>query len=305
MRFDLELLEPLHFEPGMILNWRKDLLRGARLVCDQSRREGPSLEAFLNPLPAADPVARKRFQKPAPPFIINPELRSKAYSSGDTFSLELLFPGDGVHNVGQFLEILTGLGQVGFYKGTGRFEVARIRSLTHTDGWQTVWERGGSVSDAFLPILKVSWLFEERPLLDRPLAIRFLTPARLLKNSRPLFAAGFKDLFPFILRRVTSVLYYCCRIELDSDLSLHIEDAAAVRSQFNSLKWVDWRYLDANHGAQGVGGLSGAIHLSGGLTEDLYTILQLAEIFHIGKWASYGAGCFVLEPVQSGPSEIR
>ncbi len=305
VRFSLELLESLRFEPGMILHWRKELIRGARLAAE-SGLDDSALKELLNPLPAEDPVAQKRFQKPAPPFIIDPEnLLVTDYAAGEVLSIDVLFPGDGVRHAITFAKVLIGLGRIGLHKGSGRFDLNSISALTHNAAWQPVWQPGSLLDNVSLPWLKARWLIEEKPFSGQPLSLRFVTPARLLKKNRPLFAAEFKDLFPFMLRRVTSILYSSCRVELESFIPALIDDAAKVNAESGKLTWVDWRQLDANHGIQGIGGVSGTVTLNSGLTEDLYIIVRLAEMFHVGKWASYGAGCFVLEPVLAETIEKR
>ena len=305
VRFRLQFLETFHFKPEMILHWRKELVRGARLVHDNGV-DGAAISDFLDPPPADDPFAQKRFQKPAPPFVVDPRnLFEREYSIGEVLSLEVLFPGDGVCSALIYLKILVALGRTGMYRGAGKFNVSQLSALTHNDGWQSVWHHGAPLTDLSFPHLKAQWLVEEKPFTSKPMALRFVTPARILKNNRPLFVAEFKDIFPFILRRVTSVLYSCCRIEFETDVSSLLADVMTVSSQAVGLKWVDWRHLDANNGVQGIGGLSGAIKINSGLTEDLFTLLCLAEMFHIGKWASYGAGCFALEPVVAETVENR
>ncbi len=306
VRFRLEFLESFRFEPGMILHWRKELIRGARLATESGLDDYSVFKELLDPLPAEDPVARKRFQKPAPPFIIDPvNLPVTDYVAGDVLSFDVLFPGDGVRHASTFAKLLIGLGRIGLHKGAGRFELNNISALTHNDSWQPVWQSGVLLDNVSLPMLKARWLIEEKPFSGQSLALKFVTPARLLKKNRPLFAAEFNELFPFMLRRVTSVLYSCCRVELESFIPALIVNAAKVSAESGNFAWVDWRQLDANHGIQAIGGVSGTVTLKSGLNEDLYTILSLAEMFHVGKWASYGAGCFVLEPARPETIEKR
>lgn len=94
-------------------------------------------------------------------------------------------------------------------------------------------------------------------------------------------------------------------MELNLDAPRLINDAQAVGSINNCLTWEDWRHLNADHGTQGVGGVTGTLQMAAGLPEDIYIILRLAELFNIGKGASYGAGCFVLDPDSSAITEKR
>ncbi len=297
IRYRLHFLEPFHFEPEMILHWRKELVRGARRSAESGDEDPSVFNAFLNPSPATDIYAQRQFQKPAPPFIIDPaSLETKEMAAGDLLSLDVLFPGDGVSHSLIFTRLLIGLGELGFFKGQGRFEVASLSALTHCDGWQPVWHQGDSFDSLPMPLLKLQWLIQSHSCFDS-LVFRIVTPARLLKKNRPLFKANFSDIFPFILRRVTSVLYSCCRLELQLDLANLINDAARVSSPGCCFDWTDWRYRDSRQKGEGVGGITGAIPLQTGLADDLLTLLKVAELLNIGKGACYGAGRVVLEPV--------
>jgi hypothetical protein len=306
VRYQLKFLELFHFEPEMILHWRKDLLRAARRSSELKDVDHYLFNSLLNPQPADDPRAQKQFQKPAPPFIVDPlKLHKEEYAPGGLLTLEIVFPGDGVRNAGTFARLLISLGAIGLFKKAGRFEIETICALTQQDDWQSVWSAGDDLERVSMPIINVKWLIEKNVAVDQPLLLNFVSPARLLKKNRPLFKAKFIDIFPFILRRVTSVLYSCCQLELNLDVARLINDAQTVCSQKNLLVWKDWRHLDADHGVQGVGGISGSLTLDAGLTEDLRVLLYLAELFNIGKGASYGAGRFILEPLLSEMSEKR
>jgi hypothetical protein len=306
IQYRLKIFEPFHFEPEMILHWRKELVRGA-LRAAEIRTEDPlQFNALIDPSPADDPYAQRQFQKPAPLFIVDPiNLHAKDYVAGEIFPLEILFPGEGVRHAATFARILIGLGEIGIFKGEGSFEVDSCWAMPLQGGWQSVWAAGDALDQVSMPILDVQWLIDKKGDAGGPFQLKFVTPARLLKKGRPLFRADFGSLFPFALRRVTSVLYSCSQMELNLDAPRLINDAQAVGSINNCLTWEDWRHLNADHGTQGVGGVTGTLQMAAGLPEDIYIILRLAELFNIGKGASYGAGCFVLDPDSSAITEKR
>lgn len=295
VRYRLEFLEPFHFSPELVMHWRKELVRGARLAPGSESGEGGLLDALINPAPAVDPLARKQFQKPSPPFIIDPvNLTDRSFDVGDILDLDVAFTGQGVQNAVDFSRILLGLGKIGFFKGEGSFELVSMQALTHHEGWTEFWSEGAGLDQVTISLLNLQWLVEGQLEFGQPLQMCFITPARLLKNNRPLFNADFAGIFPYLLRRVTSVLYAGYQRELRLDIEMLLAEASALRVEQNSLAWSDWRQLDAGHGIQGVGGISGVLVLAAGFSDDLYAILKLAELFHAGKSASYGAGCFVL-----------
>jgi hypothetical protein len=306
VRYRLKLLEPFHFEPEMILHWRKELLRGAGRAAESSSYQPCLFKALLDPRPADDPYAKRQFQKPSPPFIIDPiPLRAKQYVMGELLPIDILFPGDSVIHANTFARLLIGLGEFGIFKGGGRFEVDSFWTMNHQGDWDTTWSQGEDLDGVPMSILSIQWLIKKNLDSLQPLSLKFVTPARLLKNNRPLFKPLFSDIFPFMLRRVTSVLYSCCHLEVNLDAGQLIQDAQTFCSQNMHLTWEDWRYLNADHGIQGIGGVSGVLQLDAGMSDDMQTLLRLAELFHLGKGASYGAGCFILAPVKVDLIENR
>ena len=56
------------------------------------------------------------------------------------------------------------------------------------------------------PVNDLRWWLETFAEVDS-IVLEFVTPARLLSHGRPLFRIDFARLFPYILRRVSSVFY--------------------------------------------------------------------------------------------------
>jgi hypothetical protein len=119
------------------------------------------------------------------------------------------------------------------------------------------------------------------------------TPARLLSVNRPLFRPTFQRLLPFILRRVTSLLYTCGDFEL-VDAEQLLKGAAPVQERENTLAWKDWRTLDGEEEKVEIGGIKGSVVLSGEGLLDILWLLNIGSLCNVGKGASYGAGHFLL-----------
>ena len=101
-------------------------------------------------------------------------------------------------------------------------------------------------------------------------------------------------MFPFVLRRVSSMLACHAEVEVISNPQRLLELAGEVSEIENSLHWQDWRQLKGEEWKQDLGGLNGRLLLSGRALAEIFWLLQLGSLFSIGKSATYGAGQYCL-----------
>ena len=120
-----------------------------------------------------------------------------------------------------------------------------------------------------------------------PVLLEFVTPLRLVTAGRVLRRPRFDQLFPFLLRRVTSMLHAYCAIEAVDDPAPLLQAARSCRSGWSRIDWLDWRETDRQ---EGVGGLLGTLWLDGPELDTILWVLLLATLFGAGKGAAYGAG---------------
>jgi hypothetical protein len=126
--------------------------------------------------------------------------------------------------------------------------------------------------------------------------LQFLTPSRLIVKQRPMFHPTFKLIFPFILRRVTSMLYAHCCLDLEVDAQALLALAESVETQKNDLEWNDWRELQGGEHNLSLGGVEGSIDLYGPALIDLIPYLYLGSLMNLGKNAAYGVGRYRVAP---------
>jgi hypothetical protein len=117
---------------------------------------------------------------------------------------------------------------------------------------------------------------------------------RLINNGKPLFKFDFKDFFSALRRRVNHLAIAHGEAVNDSDDDALNELAATIRCNDESLYWSDWRRLEQGRKGQGIGGLTGTLTLSGDSLAELWWLLELGALLHVGKGASYGFGRFRL-----------
>ncbi|MFA5515667.1 MAG: CRISPR system precrRNA processing endoribonuclease RAMP protein Cas6 [Desulfuromonadales bacterium] len=292
LRFLLEFQETVPAGEAVLLRLRRDLLKAARGVLGRSER----FNRLFNPPVAEDPLARRRFQRPAPPFVIlMPEPVPHRFEAGDALPLPVVFWGQGRQGIADFILIMEAFGESGIHRGAGRFVLRAVEAEATGGHWLPDFWRPGQNPDRLAPpVHDARWWLETSLPAETPLCLRLRTPTRLMANNRPLFQATFARLFPFILRRVTSMLYAHCGIEVTDEPQVLIARAARVNELGNDLVWRDWRVLDGQTHRQELGGLVGALHLGGEELEELRWILGLGTLMNFGKGAAFVAGSYSL-----------
>ena len=290
VEFHLEVLSSFDMRSELLLHLRRELAGAARSL------QETGLQQFLDPDFPEDPYARKLFQKPGPPFVIDAgKVEERRLEAGDTLILRVLFFGTAGEHVVRFARLLQVVGSRGLFKGEGRFELDMIMARDASGNRQLIW-RGGLLPAVFvLPLVNLLWSIEA--LSPDPAGVKMImqTPARLLTEGKPLFNPGFERIFPFVMRRVSSMLYAWGGIELIRDPGKILAAVQELSTDCSRLQWHDWRQLQGDTGDLDLGGLLGEVVIDGLLPDAVWNLLRVGELLHIGKSAAYGAGHYRLE----------
>lgn len=286
LKFFLDFSSPCRLQPAVFLGLGRLLRLAARQA---TGRKGECFRAALSD----DPVALRRHQKPSPAFVVRmPVMAERLLDSGDRLCLEVLFLGTGIPSIHDFLASLVHLGRVGLVDGEGQFEVSQALSLGLNQEETLVWRQQEALVSLTPVVTSLAWWLETCLPPQSPVTLEFLTPTRLLADGRPLRRPRFAQIFPFMLRRVTSMLHACCGLEPVEDPRRLLQLAGEVEELNKELTWRDWRPL-SNQG-QAVGGFVGRMSLAGPSLDEILWVLATATLFGVGKSASYGAGGLAL-----------
>jgi hypothetical protein len=297
LHFHLEFQERFRLSLAELLRLRRELLMAAGQTLGD--RTSERFQALFDPPLPDDPVALRRFQRPSPPFALLPHPDpERDFDGGDRLEITVSFWGRGVHLVGDFARVLQALGKIGFHRGQGTFELVAIEAEDSSGNRVTIWREQEGFHLLTPPINEVGWWLN-RVAEPATVVLEFLTPARLLSQGRPLFKLNFRRLFPFILRRVTSMLYTHCGREVVDEPGRLLAAADGVYEVQNALCWQDWRTLEGVGAAQDLGGIIGSVRLEGETLQSVLGILRVGSLMNVGKGAAFGAGCFRLRDVQS------
>ncbi|MDY0191189.1 MAG: CRISPR system precrRNA processing endoribonuclease RAMP protein Cas6 [Desulfuromonas sp.] len=298
---DLCFGESIVVDLPTLLRLRRGIRAAAQFVLPSGQSSAAGTNRFaklLEPTPASDPVARRQHQKIGPAFVLQHNNNSiGSYNRGDILSLETIIWGGDIEIVRDFILVLQALGRVGLRYDAGRFEVVAVRGENSAQQWQQVWTSGDPLETLVVPMRDGAWWLESYAIEREEVCLEFMTPARLIKNGKPLFKASFRQLFPFILRRVTAMLYGHCWVDLPLDAQGLFDTAEQLEEVTNNLRWCDWRELHGIHRQQPLGGVNGNIVVRGNNLSELVPYIYLGSLMNLGKNAAYGAGCYVVRPM--------
>lgn len=299
LQFRLRFNEFVVVDLATLLRMRRSL-RAAAKYCffgdnsSQCNRFG----RLFSPELSHDPVAQRQFQKSGPAFVFLFDCSEVAtYQRDDLMTLNVIVWGGNLEVVKDLMQVIEALGRAGLRHDAGRFEVVEVYAEDSAFQMQKIWSSKETLKALLVPVRDGAWWLNSCAAERDRLQLQFLTPARLIVKKRPMFHPTFKLIFPFILRRVTSMLYAHCGLDLEVDSQALLAMAAAVEVQGNDLKWNDWRMLQGDDHTILLGGVEGSIDLYGAELIDLIPYLYLGSLMNLGKNAAYGAGGYRVVPV--------
>ncbi len=291
----LRMEEAVSLPSGAMLQLRRELLSALKhMELERDMAALETLRQILAPAPPQDKELCRRVQRPSASLILSPDLSPDQLAVGCEICLPVLLLGRAISWLPQLLGLVEIVGTNGIHKGQGRFRLNIVETEDPSGVRTFLWQQGEPRAELTPPVSDLGWWLDGQGLAPETLTLEFLTPARLLRDRRPLFRANFSELFPFILRRVSQVLgQHLETVSIDTPDHL-IDQAATLAVVDSSLEWFDWRCLNRDQGKQGLGGLLGAIRVEGDALGDLFWILKLGELFQLGKGAAFGAGRYRL-----------
>jgi hypothetical protein len=293
LHFILEFQESFRLSPEVLLRLRRDLRRGGRRALDG---EGERFAALFEPVLSPDPFSRRRHQRPGPPFALASEgVQAGDYEAGDRFELSVNFFGMGIQAAVDFGRALREHGRIGLFRGQGAFELSAIVAEDAAGERRRIWQEGDALQQLVPPMIDAAWRIEALASLGGVFRLRFVTPARILSQGRPLFRPSFARIFPFMLRRVTSMVHAHCGIELVDDPRPLLDAGARFPDRGDALAWKDWRSLQGVESEQDLGGVTGSLRLEGRECEEIFWVPALCSLMNLGKSAAWGGGHFHLE----------
>ncbi|MBU5638785.1 CRISPR system precrRNA processing endoribonuclease RAMP protein Cas6 [Geomonas sp. Red69] len=225
---------------------------------------------------AEDPEAVRRHQKPPLPFIFDFPVLLPPPNRGRVCELVLTLVGSAIQHLPTYL---AAVGLLIEQKGGAPVGV----TAESPGGERTAYSGDGSLS---LPLLGSLDPALTGPLPTETVAIRLLTPLKLVQDGRLLKTFTFANFARTLMRRVSSLAYHYEGAEPALDYRWLSQQSESVRTVESDCRFVSWNGRPA--------GILGSARFAGDL-EPFHLLLQLGQATHLGKSASFGFGSYRVE----------
>ena len=220
------------------------------------------------------------------PYVIKPPVTEETdFSEGDELRFSIVLFGDSTKFERHILSAVIEMGR----KGLGRRE--KIGKLELKRAYvENPFTREKS-------ILYDGDLYESRTWINTrdisgkvgsTFMLKFLTPFRLLKEKELLRDLNFHQIFPFMLRKYSSIMQQYVG-SVDVNIKRALEESLKVKLIGNRIKEVNFKYKKEDQTF-----LIGDIVYSGRISVHVRKPLLFCQLSHIGKRSSFGHGWYEL-----------
>jgi len=221
------------------------------------------------------------------PYVFEPGDDTRYFVPGDPLTFDLLLVGQATELQAYAQLAVERMAASGLGSRRSSFALASIHALTPDGSWHTVFKEG-RVQDtsALLPC------FPPSNGLDATHAtLHLLTPLRVKTRGQFATALDFRSLTFAALRRLLELAHFHVPgAAIDWNFHDLLDRASDVRVTRSDLTWHEWeRYSNRQQTHMVFGGLIGSLDIEGDLAP-FASMLRAAEIFHVGKGATFGLG---------------
>lgn len=303
-RFVLEAIEPMSLPP-----YKGSTLRGGlghalkRIACRNPGGQCTACQQYercaygyvFETRPPSDSEVLRTHQSVPRPFVFEVQRDDKGkYCPGEEIRFGLVLVGEGINHLPHFILAFKALGEEGLGRGRGRFRLNSVWARDPLEPWETLIYDGES--DALRNLDRSIGIDEIREVSDQisedGLVVQFQTPTRMKHAGQIVKQPIFHVLIRNIVRRLSSLYYFHCGEQWETDYRGLIERAKQVRIADADLRWEDWRRYSARqrHWIE-MGGLVGSVRYAGAVAE-FRSLLMIGSLIHVGKKTVFGDGQF-------------
>lgn len=238
----------------------------------------------------------RRYESVPRPYVLSlPDSARLAFHQGEPLQMTLTLIGRAIDYFPYFVFTSqqleeTGLG-VGRHEGKGRFRLTEVLAERADGNTVRVFTPEEGIDTLRLPVLRGADILERIAGWEpRRLGVQFVTPARLRFEGKLTDQIEFHHLVRALLHRLSSLLYFHCGVEPDTDYAGLIARAQEVHTVQRRLRWVEQnRYSSRQKSLLQMGGVTGEMVFEGHL-EPFLPLLAVGEYVHIGKGTVMGLG---------------
>jgi hypothetical protein len=244
---------------------------------------------------------RKYKAAPHPFVILPPDEKKREYNPGETLEFGLNLVGRIADYLPYFIYAFEELGRIGIGKGRGKYSLLNVASPQGDRGGESRLVYSGAekvLTNSFKQHTFDDAVTAAKSLSHQEnLALRFLTPTRIIYSGQLAPRPEFHVIFRNLLRRLSLLSYfYCDGTPEDTDFRSLIEQAENIKTITQDYRWHDWeRYSSRQETSMKLGGFLGTATYSGKFNRFLPHLI-MGQQLHVGKGTSFGLGKYIIEP---------
>lgn len=242
---------------------------------------------LYEPLPSDDARGFVAGRPAAPrPYLFEALDARCDFRAGDRFAFDLLLFGEASRWQGHVFLAIEGMAGEGLGARRHPFRLVSASYEDASQAWHELPDPRTS-QGKLAPVV----LAKPVPRAAERATLRFVTPTRVIQNGHLRQDFSLRTVLWSGLRRVLELAHFhASPPDLDWDLEPLLGHADRVAVVSRDTRWLDLpRYSNRQRSRMTFGGIVGEWVLEGPLTA-LTPALQLAEIVHVGKAATFGLG---------------
>jgi CRISPR-associated endoribonuclease Cas6 len=234
----------------------------------------------------------RKYETVPHPFIFEPPTISKqVYPPNENFTFNLILIGKAIDYVPYFIYAIDEMGKYGLGKNRGKLELVSIKQDR-----QIIYDGKDKKIKSGIKTKELGLLDHKKPI--NKLKIKFLTPFRIIYQSKVVQSLDFHILIRSLLRRIGLLSYFHSDQPYKINFTDLISKAEKVHiSQSNLSYQKQSRYSTRQHQRIPIEGMIGEITYEGNLTPFI-PYLKIGEMVHIGKGTVFGLGKYKMEAIR-------
>jgi CRISPR-associated endoribonuclease Cas6 len=249
---------------------------------------------FETPHTGASPAPIRATNLPHPFVILPPLTTREIIHTGEPLAFQLTLIGKGIDFLPYFIYAFDELGRSGIGRGRGRYRLERVADNL---GDQDVYLGATKTLSGDFAVKSFSDIVAETHAWNpQQIALRFLTPTRILDQNKTAQTLSFDMLIRGLLRRASLLAKIHAGQEWALDYGAILEAARTqVRLTHSELHDQSWEhYSNRQQRRMRFDSFIGTVRYEGELTPFL-PFIQLGHYIHLGKNTTFGMGKYEVQ----------
>lgn len=252
---------------------------------------------FNNLLADSHPWHKEYKEPPRGFWFTMPQIMQKHYKTGDILQFTFTLCGEYVNFLPELFAVFIKMGDKGFGKRKGKFQLLSIANQTIGENSQIIWQ--SKQNSLQVPNKGISFSdFNKCKLISNSLVIHLITPTALNKHHDIYGGFPIMDFIEILGKRLTLLSNIYCAEQFAWDNKYEKDNIRNIRVVESNLRWEKFiRKSNRKNETAPVEGYKGTIIYQGNKSniETYLPLLLLGQFTHIGRNIPFGGGKYIVD----------